>query len=146
MKTIKRAIYLCTMIMATNAVANTTVELYKSPSCGCCTEWANIMEEKGYTVHVHHQNNWNEVKSDFGMPNQLVSCHTAVIDGYMFEGHVPESDIARVLKERPQTLSGLSAPGMPQHSPGMAKPGEEYKDFDVIAFDKDGNMSVYSQY
>jgi hypothetical protein len=146
MKFIKRFGLLSAVVLSANTLAASTVELYKSPTCGCCTEWAEIMEQKGYTVHVHHQSNWSEVKSEFGMPSQLLSCHTAVIDGYMFEGHVPEADIAKVLKERPDNLAGLSAPGMPMHSPGMAEPGQEYKDFDVIAFDSDGNMSVYTRY
>jgi hypothetical protein len=132
--------------ISTSAFAKATIELYKSPTCGCCTEWADIMEKKGYEVNVHHRQSWNDVKQEFGMPNQLMSCHTAVIDGYMVEGHVPEADIARLLKERPENISGLAAPGMPQHSPGMAAPGQEFKDFNVIAFDKNGAMSLYKKY
>ncbi|WP_413698498.1 DUF411 domain-containing protein [Psychromonas sp. KJ10-10] len=79
------------------------------------------------------------------MPQQLQSCHSAVIDGYLIEGHVPESDIARLLKERPADISGLATPGMPQHSPGMAKPGAEYKDFKVISFSKNG-LGLYQEY
>ncbi|EDM65091.1 putative periplasmic protein [Moritella sp. PE36] len=104
------------------------------------------MEEKGYKVNVHHQRDWSSVKQKFGMPNQLKSCHTAVVDGYMVEGHVPEKDIARLLSERPTDITGLTAPGMPQHSPGMAAPGQDYKDFNVIAFDENGNLSLYSKY
>lgn len=104
------------------------------------------MEEKGYTINVHHQNNWNSVKKKFGMPANLGSCHSAVIDGYLIEGHVPEADIARLLKERPSNISGIAAPGMPQKSPGMANAGEEYKDFEVVAFDKDGKLTVYNSY
>jgi hypothetical protein len=81
------------------------------------------MEEKGYEVNVHKQRDWSQVKRDVGMPHQLQSCHTAVIDGYLIEGHVPESDISRLLTERPDNISGIAAPGMPQHSPGMAKKG-----------------------
>jgi hypothetical protein len=125
--------------------AKASIELYKSPTCGCCTEWAEIMEKKGYEVHVHHQSDWSDIKKDFQMPAQLQSCHSAVIDGYLIEGHVPESDIARLLSERPADISGLAAPGMPQHSPGMAAEGAEYKDFKVISFSKNG-LALYQEY
>lgn len=146
MKTLLKAITLSALTFSFSVFAKPTIELYKSPTCGCCKEWAAIMEEKGYEVNVHHQNDWNSVKKQFGMPNQLMSCHTAVIDGYMVEGHVPESDIARLLTERPANISGLAAPGMPQHSPGMAAPNQPYKDFNVIAFDKNGKLSLYKKY
>lgn len=121
------------------------VEMYKSPQCGCCTEWAEILEQKGYKVEIHEQNQWNEVKQNFGMPAKMTSCHTAIIDGYLIEGHVPEREIARLLKERPEGVKGLAAPGMPMHSPGMAREGEAYKDFDVIAFTDKGSF-VYASY
>jgi len=128
-----------------SVMAKASIELYKSPTCGCCKEWAAIMEDKGYTVNVHHQNDWSEVKNEFGMPPQLQSCHSAVIDGYLIEGHVPESDIARLLRDRPNNISGLAAPGMPPHSPGMARPSAEYKDFKVISF-SDSGLALYKEY
>ena len=146
MKTITKLIAILSLTFTSVAFAKPTIELYKSPSCGCCVGWAEIMEEKGYKVNVHHKRDWSSVKKKFGMPNQLKSCHTAVVDGYMVEGHVPEKDIARLLSERPSDISGLTAPGMPQHSPGMAAPGQKYKDFNVIAFDENGNLSLYSKY
>lgn len=146
MKQLAKVVALSTAAFAFSAFAKPTIELYKSPTCGCCTEWAEIMEEKGYKVNVHHKQDWTSVKKEFGMPGQLMSCHTAVIDGYMVEGHVPEEDIARLLKERPENISGIAAPGMPQHSPGMAAPGQEYKDFNVVAFDKNGQLSLYKKY
>ncbi len=146
MKYLIKAITISAMTFSFSAFANTTIELYKSPTCGCCTEWAAIMEKEGYKINVHQQSDWSAVKKEFGMPNQLMSCHTAVIDGYMVEGHVPEQDIARLLTEKPNNISGIAAPGMPQHSPGMAAPNQPYKDFNVIAFDKDGKMSLYNKY
>ncbi len=121
------------------------VEMYKSPQCGCCTEWAEILEAKGYQVEIHEQNQWNDVKQKFGMPAKMTSCHTAIIEGYLIEGHVPEREIARLLKERPEGVKGLAAPGMPMHSPGMAREGEAYRDFDVIAFTDEGSF-VYASY
>ncbi|MGX9417478.1 DUF411 domain-containing protein [Vibrio sp. WJH972] len=141
-----KTLVLSAMILNTSVFAKSSIELYKSPSCGCCTEWANIMKDKGYEVNIHHQRDWTSVKQEFGMPSQLVSCHSAVIDGYMIEGHVPEADLAKLLAERPDNISGLSAPGMPQHSPGMAPAGQPFKGFNVVAFDKDGQMSLYNEY
>ncbi|WP_375753544.1 DUF411 domain-containing protein [Vibrio sp. HN007] len=146
MKKLLHIFALSTAALSFSTFAKPTIELYKSPTCGCCTEWAEIMEDKGYKVNIHHKRDWSNIKEEFGMPNQLMSCHTAVIDGYMVEGHVPEEDIARLLKDRPDNISGLAAPGMPQHSPGMAAPGQEYKDFNVIAFDKEGQLSLYKKY
>ncbi|MGB2079179.1 MAG: DUF411 domain-containing protein [Vibrio sp.] len=133
------------LTFASNVFAASVIDLYKSPSCGCCTEWAEIMQQKGYEVKTHQQQSWNEVKSSHGLTPDLVSCHSAVIDGYLIEGHVPEADIARLLKEKPKGVKGLAAPGMPQHSPGMAAPGVAYQGFDVIAFGEKG-QSVYASY
>ncbi|WP_246615071.1 DUF411 domain-containing protein [Agarivorans litoreus] len=145
MKILNKILLSLLVCFSSSVLAKTSIELYKSPTCGCCTEWAKIMEQKGYQVNVHHKQQWNVLKQSYDMPPQLQSCHSAVIDGYLIEGHVPESDIARLLKERPKNIKGLAAPGMPQHSPGMAKKGAAYKDFKVIAFSEDG-LSIYKQY
>ncbi|PJC87517.1 CopG family transcriptional regulator [Vibrio sp. HA2012] len=134
------------LMLSTNAFAKSVVELYKSPTCGCCSQWAAIMKEKGYEVNIHLMNNRDSVKDPFDMPSQLSSCHTAVIDGYMVEGHVPEADIARLLEERPSDISGIAVPGMPQYSPGMASRDKNYQDFNVVAFNKEGQMSLYRKY
>lgn len=146
MKRIIKLFVAFTMLTSFSVFAKPSIELYKSPSCGCCTGWADIMVEKGYVVEVQAMQEWQHVKQEFGMPGKLMSCHTAVIDGYLIEGHVPEKDIARLLAERPADIAGIAAPGMPQHSPGMARHGAEYKDFAVVAFDKGGNTSLYQQY
>ncbi|WP_250156669.1 DUF411 domain-containing protein [Vibrio alginolyticus] len=134
------------LVFSVNAFANPVVELYKSPTCGCCSQWAATMEKEGYQVNVHKQHNWDSVKAPFNMPKQLSSCHTAIIGGYMIEGHVPEAEVARLLKERPANISGISVPGMPRYSPGMARDGEAYKNFNVVAFDKNGKPSLYKKY
>ena len=103
------------------------------------------MEKKGYQVQVNNMRDWTHVKKQFEMPYQLMSCHTAIIDGYLIEGHVPESDIQRLLQEKPTHIAGIAAPGMPQHSPGMAAPGQAYKGFNVVAFDKAGKISLYNK-
>jgi hypothetical protein len=134
------------LIFSASTFAKPVVELYKSPTCGCCSQWASTMGKAGYHVNIHKQENWDSVKVPFNMPRQLASCHTALIDGYMIEGHVPEADIARLLKERPQDISGLSVPGMPRYSPGMARDEEKYQGFNVVAFDSEGKPSLFKKY
>ncbi|GAD79101.1 DUF411 domain-containing protein [Vibrio ezurae] len=147
LKTMRTTSVLSASLLFTGlSYANTQFQMYKSPNCGCCTEWAEIMQSKGYQVEVHEQNQWHEIKQQHSLPSKLQSCHSAIIDGYLIEGHVPEKEIAKLLKERPADVKGLSAPGMPMHSPGMAKEGEAYKDFQVIAFLEDGSTRVYAQY
>lgn len=106
------------------------VEVWKSPSCGCCAGWVKHMEESGFTVKVHAVDDIMAVKAEKGVPNALGSCHTSVVEGYVIEGHVPAADVRRLLAERPQA-KGLSAPGMPSSSPGMDIPGHPYE---VVVF------------
>lgn len=118
--------------------------VHKSPSCGCCKEWVHYVEKAGFNVTAIDHENVDIIKSEHGLTDpRLKSCHTAIIDGYVIEGHVPVSDIERLLIERPDIV-GLTAPGMPMMSPGMAS--EIPKDYDVLAFDKQGNISIYSSY
>lgn len=146
MKKLIQCLSFSSLLISVSVFANPAITLYKSPTCGCCKAWAEIMQDKGYQVTVIHQPQWHEVKQQHGLPAQLQSCHSAIIDGYLIEGHVPERDIARLLKERPKNIKGLSAPGMPQHSPGMAAPGESYRGFDVVSFDEAGKISLYQSY
>ena len=127
-------------------VAAESITVYKSPTCGCCTAWVKIMESKGHDVKVEHPFNLQATKADLGVPKQLSSCHTAVIDGYVFEGHVPEQDIVRFLENPPTGAKGLAVPGMPPMSPGMASPGQPHSGFDVIGFDDNGKLSLVKQY
>lgn len=118
--------------------------VYKSPTCGCCQKWVEYMKERGYAIQTHNVQAMNEVKAALGLTDpQLHSCHTAVVGDYVIEGHVPEADIARLLRERPN-IHGLTAPGMPMLSPGMNS--IEPKDYDVLQIDKAGNTSVYRRY
>ncbi len=99
------------------AAATTTVEVYKSPTCGCCAKWVDHMRDHGFTVKTHDIGN-KEIRKKSGISNSLGSCHTALINGYAFEGHVPAPDIIRFLKEKPKAI-GLSVPDMPHGTPGM---------------------------
>ncbi|NND90228.1 MAG: CopG family transcriptional regulator [Granulosicoccus sp.] len=104
----------------------------------------SYLEQRGFTVNAINHDNVDAVKTELGLTKaSLKSCHTAVIDGYVIEGHVPSNDIEKLLAERPDVL-GLSAPGMPMMSPGMSSLIP--KDYDVLAFDKEGNSRVYSSY
>ncbi len=121
------------------------ITVYKSPSCGCCAEWVTYLQEEGFTVSSIDHDNVDDIKTRFGIPDpELYSCHTAIVDGYIIEGHVPANDITRLLTEAPADIKGLTAPGMPMKSPGMAS--RIPKDYAVLSFSESGETSVYSQY
>lgn len=123
-----------------------TMTVYKSPTCGCCKEWMNIMEDKGHDVTGVHPSDLQTLKDDYNIPNQLRSCHTAVIGDYVFEGHVPEADILLFLANPPKGAKGLAVPGMPAHSPGMAAKGQAYRDFNVVLIGEDNKLSLFNRY
>jgi len=121
-----------------------TITVYKTPSCGCCQGWVDYLSRHGFTVTAHNLQNLDAVKQDAGLTDpRLASCHTAVIDGYFVEGHVPVDAIHRLLTERPAII-GLTAPGMPSMSPGMMS--EQPQGYDVLSVDADGNTDVFSRY
>lgn len=119
------------------------VTVYKSPYCGCCGAWVSHMKDHGHTVKTVEMDDLTAIKKMTGVVEPLQSCHTAVVDGYVIEGHVPASDVARLLEEKPKAR-GLSVPGMPVGSPGMEGPNPEV--FDVLLFQADGTTTVYSQH
>ena len=123
-----------------------SVEVWKSPTCGCCKDWVRHMQDNGFRVTVNDSGNTN-ARARVGIPRKLGSCHTAVVAGYAIEGHVPAGDIRRLLSEKPNAI-GLAVPGMPIGSPGMD--GAEYggrKDaYDVLLVQHDGTTSVYRRY
>lgn len=118
--------------------------VYRDPSCGCCEAWARIARDAGYQVTLLDDNNMPAVKQRLGLPAELASCHTAVVDNYVVEGHVPLDQIDRLLRERPSDISGIAVPGMPIGSPGMEVPGGRTEPYQVIAFDAESKTSVYS--
>jgi hypothetical protein len=122
------------------------VEVWKAPSCGCCGDWIKHMEANGFQVRVHDTGN-TSARARLGIPIKYGSCHTALIDGYAIEGHVPAREIHRLLKERPQAV-GLAAPGMPIGSPGMDTPAYKGRrdPYDVLLIRKDGSTTVYQAY
>jgi hypothetical protein len=121
--------------------AEPTVIVYKSPTCGCCTKWVEHMRASGFKVETHDLRDVSPVKAEYGVTRDLASCHTAIVDGYVIEGHVPAKYVRRLLEERP-ALKGLSVPGMVTGSPGME--GRYVEAYDMVAFDEAGRTSVYA--
>jgi len=115
--------------------------VYKSPTCGCCTSWIEHLKANGFKVEARDQIDMSPVKNRIGVPAQLRSCHTAVVKGYVVEGHVPADLINRMLAEKPD-IKGLAVPGMPMGSPGMEGPRKDI--YDILTFDGDGRTSVYA--
>lgn len=125
------------------AAAAPVVEVYKSASCECCIDWVKHLEKNGFSVTARNVANPTDYRERFGMPNELGSCHTALVGGYAIEGHVPASEIKRLLQERPKA-KGLAVPSMPMGSPGME--GRRSDPYDVLLVQPDGKYSVYRHY
>lgn len=130
-------------VRSPQAESTADITVYKTPTCGCCKAWVSYLEDNGFRVIAHDLNDLSQVKRQYGVDPRVNSCHTALIDGYVVEGHVPVNDIRRLLNERPE-ITGISAPGMPQLSPGMYS--IEPKDYDVVSFDEQGNIGLFSRY
>ncbi len=134
-------------IAPSRAVAATVpIEIWKSPTCGCCKDWVRHLEANGFSVTSNDVGN-SDARARLGMPARFGSCHTAEIEGYAIEGHVPSREIYRLLKEQPDAI-GLSVPAMPRGSPGMDGLGYNgVRDpYDVLLIDRDGKASVYQSY
>lgn len=129
-------------------VANQGPEIHvmKDPNCGCCTAWMKVLAEDGFAVTS--ENGFGSLlvdyKLDNGIPQNMISCHTAKVDGYMIEGHVPPADIRRLLAERPQAV-GLAVPDMPYGSPGMG-PEDQREAYDVFLIRRDGSTEIFQNY
>lgn len=126
--------------------APTTMQVWKDPTCGCCKDWIAHLEKSGFATTVIEQGN-SAARARLGMPQKFGSCHTALIQGYVIEGHVPAADIQRLLKDKPRAL-GLSVPGMPIGSPGMDGPayGSRRDAYQVLLIQRDGSTTVFNNY
>lgn len=134
--------------LASPTVASTKplMQVLKDPECGCCGDWINIMQREGFEVEVQNAS-WETLtgyKATMGVPEDMASCHTGLIEGYVIEGHVPPTDIRRLLAERPDAV-GLTVPGMPYGSPGMG-PESEREAYSVFLIRKDGTTEVFNHY
>ena len=119
-----------------------TVLVYKTPTCGCCSGWVEHLEAAGFTVDARNVTDLMSVKRDGGVPVQMSSCHTAIVDGYVVEGHVPADQMKRLLAERPD-IAGIAVPGMPTGSPGMEGAGAQ--PYQVLSFTHDGHAAVFAE-
>ena len=119
-----------------------TVLVYKTASCGCCNGWVEHLQAAGFSVDARNVTDLMSVKRDGGVPVAMSSCHTALVDGYVVEGHVPAEQIRRLLTERPG-IAGIAVPGMPTGSPGME--GRNAKPYQVLTFGHDGSAGVFAE-
>jgi len=152
----RRRILLCVLALAATiglgpAQLNTqmskpTVEVWKSPTCGCCKDWIKHLEANGFQVKAYDKGN-TAMRRELGMPEKFGSCHTAKINGYVIEGHVPAKEIHRLIKEKPKAL-GLAVPDMPIGTPGMDGPeyGGQVDPYDVLLVQRNGGATVYQAY
>lgn len=131
------------LLLAGASALSAEVTVYKSPTCGCCKKWVEHLQANGFSVKAVDTEDVVKHKLANGVPYELGSCHTALVGGYVVEGHVPASDIKRLLKERPP-VRGLAVPGMPIGSPGMEQ-GAHKQRYEVLTFDKQGKTTVFSR-
>ena len=143
---------LCASVMAhlivprRSAAEGASIEVWTNPSCGCCKDWISYLEANAFSVTSYNEGGV-EAMDRLGMPSRFGSCHTASIEGYAIEGHVPVQEIRRLLEERPDAI-GISVPGMPRGSPGMDGPmyGGVKDPYDVLLIGRDGEATVFQSY
>jgi hypothetical protein len=127
--------------LAQNAIP---IVVYKDPNCGCCHKWVEHMNASGFAATVKDTSDVNSIKRARQVSPSLWSCHTALVGDYVIEGHVPASDVKRLLAQRPEGIIGLTIPGMPASAPGMdLKP---FQPFTVLGFDARGRTSVFAKH
>jgi hypothetical protein len=132
------------LLACVGSAAAATVEVVKSPYCGCCQLWIDYLRAEGFEVRVVEAEDVTPTARRLGVPDDLRSCHTASINGYAIEGHVPAADIRRLLDERPDA-AGIAVPGMPIGSPGMEQ-GDVRQPYATILFSRDGRRSPFAQH
>ena len=120
-----------------------TVDVYKSATCGCCARWAEHMRASGFEVRTHNVSDVGVERRRLGMSDGVAGCHTAVVDGYVIEGHVPAQDVKRLLRDRPQAV-GLAVPKMPGGSPGMEN--ANYTSYEVLLVGPKGSLTTFARH
>lgn len=139
------ALALIGVVAAQQKPAGPLVEVFKSPTCGCCSQWVEHMRKAGFTVRTTDINDLSQIKKSRGIPAEVQSCHTATVSGYVVEGHVPPADVHRMLKEKP-AIAGIAVGGMPIGSPGMESPYVKAEPYNVMSFDKNGTTRVFAKH
>lgn len=140
----KIALTFALSVLSASAFAYEVIN-HKSPYCGCCSEWSKHMAEQGFTVKDVLHDNMNPIKQQLGITPEIASCHTAEIEGYVFEGHIPAQDIKDFLANPPKNALGLAAPGMPIGAPGMEMDGKA-EPYTVYAFNEKGQTMTFRQH
>lgn len=145
----KRREFLAILCIAPAALSSASaaelppMTVWKTPWCGCCAAWAKHMTNAGFKVDIKEVEDLAQIKTKSGVPNELRSCHTAHVAGYTIEGHVPASDVKRLLSSKPE-VAGLAVPGMPSGSPGMEN--GQHDAYDVLTFTRSGESTVFNSY
>jgi hypothetical protein len=145
-RTLLAALSFAALLVATasaQAPALTKMTVYKSPTCGCCAKWVEHMKKAGFDLTVTDTDNVSLIKAEHKVPANLAACHTAIVNGYVVEGHVPDDVIRKMLAEKPK-ISGIAVAGMPMGAPGMETDGVP-QSYDVMAFDATGATRVYAK-
>jgi hypothetical protein len=142
----KLALAAVLVIAAAAFVDAADLDVYRSEDCSCCGKWAQYLKKNGFKVRLHNMSpdRLDKIKTEARIPEKYASCHTAKIEGYVIEGHVPAEDIKRLLSERPKAI-GLSVPGMPIGAPGM-EVGKKQDPYEVLLLKEDGSTEVYSKH
>lgn len=130
-------------VLVTAQSAAPTIVVYKTPTCGCCTKWVEHLQANGFTVMAQNRDDLSPIRAQHGVPQKVLSCHTALVGSYVVEGHVPAADVHKLLKEKP-AVKGIAVPGMPLGSPGMESPTPQR--YDTLAFTADGRTSVFARH
>jgi hypothetical protein len=132
------------LLACVQSAAAATIEVVKSASCGCCSHWVEYLRAEGFEVRIVEVEDVTPAARQAGVPDDLRSCHTAAVEGYAIEGHVPAADIRRLLAERPEA-AGIAVPGMPIGSPGMEQ-GDAREPYATILFSRDGHRQVFARH
>jgi hypothetical protein len=135
------------MVAMSSQVAPTVVnaKVFRTPTCGCCGSWMDHAEAHGFVLEDQQQEDLTPIKEQYGITPELASCHTAIADGYVFEGHIPAEEVKKFLAAPPADVVGLAVPGMPIGSPGMEM-GDKTQPYEVLAVHRDGSTSVFASY
>ncbi len=130
--------------VADQMAVNSELVVFRSPTCGCCHQWIEHMEAAGFTVKDNVTEDMTAIKEQYGVPANLASCHTTIVDGYVVEGHIPAEDVRRLLAEKPD-VAGIAVPGMPIGSPGMES-GDYVEPYTVFSFTESGEMAAFAEH
>ena len=139
------AALLTTSVTTAARQPSAVVDVYKTPTCGCCSKWVAHLRANGFTVKTTDVETTGPIQGRHGVPPEVRSCHTALVGGYVVEGHVPAAEVKRLLKQRPK-VAGIAVAGMPTGSPGMEVDGVDAQPYHVVSFEPTGRIDVFATY